>query len=125
MNAISTSGQSLTVASKELTWHCGELTDKSNSKRIVSQHRLVTHGQASIDLHRGNEQKLTFKILSIKGEWGSENEDGILVYQVRYATDALGKVTVERKGRSVKALIDFTQGNKNGLNVEFTVDKIE
>jgi hypothetical protein len=124
-HVILTYGQSAAVASKELTWHSNELNDKSNSKKIASPHRLVTHGQTSMELHRGNEQTLTFKILSVTGDWSDEKAEGMLVYNVRYSTDVLGKVTLERKGTSVKAWIDFTQGNKNGMNVEFIIDAVD
>lgn len=120
-----THGQSVGVADKEITWHSSELTDKNYSKRIVSPYRLVTHGRTSMDLHRGNEQTLTFTILSVKGDWGNEKEEGMLEYNVLYSTDALGKVTLERKGSAVKARVDFTQKNPNALNVEFIIDAVE
>lgn len=78
-----------------------------------------------MDLHRGNEQTLTFTILSVKGDWGDEREEGMLEYDVLYSTDALGKVILERKGGAVKARVDFTQKNPNALNVEFIIDTVE
>lgn len=118
-------GQSVGVADKDLTWHSGEFTDKSNAAKIVSPYRLVTNGRTSMDLHRGDEQTLTFTILSVEGDWSDEKEEGMLEYNVRYSTDTPGKVTLERKGSSITARVDFTQNNKNGLDLEFIIDTIE
>jgi hypothetical protein len=92
---------------------------------MSNPHRLVTHGRTSIELHRGNEQTLTFTILSVNGTWTDEKQSGKLVYTVRSSNDVPGKITLERKGGSLTAWFDFTQTNKNGLNVEFKIDTIE
>lgn len=118
-------GQLTSVADKDLTWRAGSLTDKNYSKNISSPHRLVTHGRTTMELHRGNEQTLTFTILSVTGTWSDEKSEGKLEYDVRSSNDVRGKVTMERKGSSVKAWINFTQSNKNGLNIELSVDTVE
>lgn len=120
-----TSAQSTDVADKELTWRASELTDKNYATNILSPLRLVTHGRTSIELHRGSEQTLTFTISSVTGTWSDERQEGRLVYTVRSSNDVPGKVTIERKGNSVTAWVDFTQTNKNGLNVELKIDTIE
>jgi hypothetical protein len=117
--------QSTDVADKDLTWRASSLTDKNYSKNISTNHRLVTHGRTTMELHRGSEQTLTFTILSITGTWSDEKTAGKLAYDVRSANGVLGKVTVERKGASVTAWVDFTQSNKNGLNIELKIDTIE
>jgi hypothetical protein len=118
-------GQTTNVADKDITWRAGSLTDKNYSKNISSPHRLVTHGRTSMELHRGTEQTLTFTILSVTGTWSDEKTTGKLEYDVRSTNGALGKVTVERKGSSTTAWVDFTQTNRNGLNIELKIDSIE
>ena len=120
-----TQGQSTDVADKELTWKSSELTDKNYAKNISSSLRLITKGRTTIELHRGSEQTLTFTITSVTGTWNDEKQEGRLVYTVRSSNDVPGKVTVERKGNSVTAWVDFTQTNKNGLNIELKIDTIE
>lgn len=120
-----TFGQSVSVATKELSWRSGELTDNSNAQKISKGFSLVVHGQSSMEFQIGSAQTLTFQITSIKGEWTDEKEDGMLEYNVRSSNDVPGKVTIERKGDSVKAWIDFTQTNKNGMNIVLKIDSIE
>ncbi len=120
-----TYGQSVGVADKELTWNANELTDKNYSNKISTPLRLVTKGRTTIELHRGSVQTLTFTILSVKGNWSDQNTDGTLEYSVRSHNSVPGKVTVQRKGSSITAWVDFTQTNKNGLNVELKIDSIE
>ena len=124
-SSVTVFGQATDVADKELTWRASSLTDKNYSKNMSSPHRLVTHGRTTMELHRGNEQTLTFTILSVNGTWSDEKEQGKLEYTVMSSNDVPGKVTLERKGNSVTAWVDFTQTNKNGLNVEFKIDTIE
>jgi len=120
-----TYGQTTSVATKELTWRSSELTDKSNSQRISKSNELVVHGQTSMELKIGNTQTLRFDILSVKGTWADEKQDGSLEYSVRSHNDVPGKVTIEKNGSSVTALVDFTQTNKNGLHIELKIDAIQ
>ena len=123
--SFTASGQTTNVADKDLTWMAGSLTDRNYSKNLSSPHRLVTHGRSTMELHRGSEQTLTFTILSVSGTWSDEKTAGKLEYGVRSSNGVLGKVTVERKGSSITAWVDFTQTNKNGLNIELKIDTIE
>ena len=118
-------GQSVGVADKEIAWNANELTDKNYSNKISTPLRLVTKGRTTIELHRGTVQTLTFTILSVKGNWSDQNTDGTLEYSVRSHNSVPGKVTVRREGRSITAWVDFTETNKNGLNIELIIDSIE
>ena len=118
-------GQSASVATKELSWSSRELTDNSNAQKISKGFGLVVHGQSSIEFQIGSDQTMRFQIVSVEGTWTDEKLDGSLEYNVRSSNDVPGKVTIERKGDSVKAWIDFTQTNKNGMNVVLKIDSIE
>lgn len=117
--------QSQPVASKDLVWQSGELTDKSNSKRLQQSHRLEIHKKSYMQLHRGSEQTLRFDINSVNGEWMDEKSDGSLVYNVTSSNGVPGVVTLTRSGGEMKAHIDFTQTNKNGLHIELIVSGIQ
>lgn len=110
--------QTTPVSSRDITWRSGELTDKSNNKKNSQAHTLDTHNKNYIELHRGTEQTLRFDINSVSGTWEDEKFDGGLVYNVTSSNGVPGVITIARSGSVTKALLDFTQTNKNGLHIE-------
>jgi hypothetical protein len=116
-----TFAQTTSVSSRDITWRSGELTDKSNNMRLTQTHTLDTHNKSYIELHRGTEQTLRFNVNSVSGTWTDEKTDGKLVYNVTSTNGVPGVITISKSGSLTKALIDFTQTNKNGLNIELVL----
>ena len=113
-----TFAQTTPVSSRDISWRSSELTDKSNSKRLVQPHTLDTHKKSYIELHRGSEQTLRFDVNSVTGDWKDEKSEGQLVYNVTSTNGVPGVITITRSGTITKAYLDFTQTNKNGLHIE-------
>ena len=110
------------IVQRDITWYSEQNTDLNAAVQLSASCRIVTHRNQTIDLIWGDTK--TFSVVSVDGNWLDPNQEGSLLYHVKYQ-EVNGEITINRIANEITIVIDFTKEFAAGIREKFIINRFE
>jgi hypothetical protein len=108
-----------------ISWKVESFNDVNSGELVSITSEFVSYQTNAIQwIQKNGEYVMDFTITAIEGTWSNPQENGRIVYRVKYGTQP-GTITIQRTNGVTTILTDFQMDGKNVMPFSFKISSIQ
>jgi hypothetical protein len=115
------SGQS--ISENNILWSSVKGSNLSTQESTAFKASFLTSKDGTIKMTLEKKSYL-FKVSTTQGDLQDLSSNGSVVFQVTLS-DYPGEIRIQKDASSTTVVVDLTESNKDGLNLQFVIEKIQ